>query len=83
MLGRRCVGTYEVFFNDVAVSEDRLIGGENKGWDCLMSGLQIERAVSAAGSCGAAQAIVDLAASYAQEREQYGRPIGSFQPSRT
>ncbi len=79
MLGRRCVGTYEVFFRDVEVSEDRLIGGENKGWDCLMAGLQIERAVSAAGSCGAAQAIVDLAARYAREREQFGRAIGSFQ----
>jgi len=79
MLGRRCVGTYEVFFRDVAVSENRLIGGLNKGWDCLMAGLQIERAVSAAGSCGAAQAIVDLAASYARERVQFGRPIGEFQ----
>lgn len=79
MLGRRCVGTYEVFFRDVEVGQDRLIGGQDKGWDCLMAGLQIERAVSAAGSCGAAQAIVDLAASYAREREQFGRPIGSFQ----
>ena len=50
MLGRRCVGTYEVFFRDVEVPHDRLVGGENKGWDCLMSGLQYERAVSAAGS---------------------------------
>jgi alkylation response protein AidB-like acyl-CoA dehydrogenase len=79
MLGRKCVGTYEVFFRDVAAAEDRLIGGLNKGWDCLMAGLQIERAVSAAGSCGAAQAIVDLAASYARERVQFGRPIGEFQ----
>jgi alkylation response protein AidB-like acyl-CoA dehydrogenase len=79
MLGRKCVGTYEVFFRDVAVAEDRLIGRLNKGWDCLMAGLQIERAVSAAGSCGAAQAIVDLAASYARERVQFGRPIGEFQ----
>ncbi len=79
MLGRRCVGTYEVFFHDVRVPRDRLVGLENGGWDCLMGGLQIERAVSAAGSCGAAQAIVDLAVSYAAERKQFGQAIGSFQ----
>ena len=79
MLGRRCVGTYEIFLHDVRVSQDRLIGGENHGWACLMSGLQLERAVSAASSCGGAQAIVDLASAYAKERIQFGRPIGSFQ----
>lgn len=79
MLGRRCTGTYEVFFSNVRVSADRLVGGEGGGWDCLMSGLQLERAVSAASSCGGAQAIVDLAARYAQERKQFGQPIGAFQ----
>ncbi len=79
MLGRRSVGTYEVFLTDVEVPADRVIGGENKGWDCLMGGLQIERAVSSAGNCGGAQAVVDLAAKYAQERVQFGQPIGSFQ----
>jgi alkylation response protein AidB-like acyl-CoA dehydrogenase len=79
MLGRRCTGTYEIFFNDVRVPADRLIGGENRGWDCLMSGLQVERVCSAAGNCGAAQAVVDLALAYAKERKQFGRPIGSFQ----
>ena len=79
MLGRRCVGTYEIFFDDVRVPADRLVGGENQGWDCLLSGLQVERVCSAAGNCGAAQAVVDLALAYAKERTQFGRPIGSFQ----
>ena len=79
MLGRRTVGTYEVFLRDVPVAADRVIGGEGGGWDCLMGGLQYERAVSAAGNCGGTQAIVDLAAKYAGERVQFGQPIGAFQ----
>ncbi len=79
MLGRRCVGTYEILFEDARVPADRLVGGENKGWDCVLSGLQIERVCSAAGNCGAAQAVVDMALQYAKERKQFGRPIGTFQ----
>ena len=79
MLGLRCVGTYELFFDDVRVPADRLIGGENKGWECVLSGLQIERLASSAGYCGGAQAVVDLALQYAKERKQFGRPIGEFQ----
>jgi isovaleryl-CoA dehydrogenase len=79
MLGRRCVGTYEIFLTDVRVPGDRIVGGENKGWDVVLAGLQIERVTAAAGSCGAAQAIVDLAISYAKERKQFGKPIGTFQ----
>ena len=79
MLGRRCVGTYELIFNDVRVPADRLIGGENKGWDCVLSGLQVERVCSAAGNCGAAQDAIDLALRYAKDRRQFGRPIGTNQ----
>jgi alkylation response protein AidB-like acyl-CoA dehydrogenase len=79
MLGRRCVGTYEVFFNDVQVLADRLVGGENKGWDVVLSGLQVERVTAAATACGGAQAVVDLALQYAKDRKQFGRPIGTFQ----
>jgi alkylation response protein AidB-like acyl-CoA dehydrogenase len=79
MLGRRCTGTYEVFFNDVRVPADRIVGGEGKGWDCVLSGLQMERVCSAAGSCGGAQAAFELALNYAKERVQFGRPIGTNQ----
>jgi alkylation response protein AidB-like acyl-CoA dehydrogenase len=79
MLGRRCTGTYELNFSDVEVDADRLIGGENKGWDCVLSGLQVERITSAAGNCGAARAVVDMAIQYAKERKQFGRPIGANQ----
>jgi alkylation response protein AidB-like acyl-CoA dehydrogenase len=79
MLGRRATGTYEVFFHDVRVPADRVVGGENSGWSVILSGLQAERIVSAAGSCGGAQASVDLALAYAKERVQFGRPIGTNQ----
>ena len=79
MLGRRCTGTYEIFFNNVRVPAERLVGGENRGWDCVLSGLQVERITSAAGNFGAAQACLDLAVEYAKERKQFGRPIGANQ----
>jgi len=79
MLGRRATGTYELTFDKVRVPPDRLVGGENKGWDCVMSGLQVERATSSAGNVGAAQGVIDLALQYAKDRKQFGRPIGANQ----
>jgi len=79
MLGRRCTGTYEIFFDDVRVTAERLVGGENRGWDCILAGLQVERITSAAGNVGAAQGCLDLAVEYAKERRQFGRAIGANQ----
>jgi len=79
MLGRRSVGTYELNFNDARIPPDRLIGGENKGWECILSGLQAERVVAAACDCGSARGVLDLAVGYAKDRRQFGRAIGSFQ----
>jgi alkylation response protein AidB-like acyl-CoA dehydrogenase len=79
MLGRRCTGTYEIFFTDARVPEERLLGGENKGWDVVLAGLQVERISSTAGYIGGMQAILDLAVDYAKERKQFGRPIGTHQ----
>lgn len=79
MLGRRMTGTYEVRFDQVMVPPERIVGGINGGWDCILAGLQVERITSAAGNCGAARAVVDLSAQYARERKQFGRPIGANQ----
>jgi alkylation response protein AidB-like acyl-CoA dehydrogenase len=79
MLGRRCTGTYEIFFTDVRVPAERLIGGENNGWQVVLAGLQVERITSTSGYIGGMQAILDLALDYAKERKQFGRPIGTNQ----
>jgi alkylation response protein AidB-like acyl-CoA dehydrogenase len=79
MLGRRSVGTYEVTFHDVRVPADRLVGGENNGWQCVLSGLQVERVVAAATDCGSARGAVEMAVAYVKERKQFGQPIGTFQ----
>jgi alkylation response protein AidB-like acyl-CoA dehydrogenase len=79
MLGRRSVGTCELTFNDVRVPANHLVGGENQGWNCILSGLQSERVFAAACDCGSARGVFELALNYASERKQFGRAIGTFQ----
>lgn len=79
MLGRRGAGSYEVFLSDVRVHKSRILGELNRGWDYLLAGLQGERVLTSAAYAGASQSVVDLAASHARERRQFGKSIAEFQ----
>src|SRR4029079_89215 len=61
------------------VGVDRLLGAEGQGWVQLMSGLNVERLILAGLMLGTAQRAFDDLLAYVREREQFGRPIGSFQ----
>jgi len=78
-LGMRGSGTSELVFNDCKVPAKNLIGKENKGVYVLMSGLDLERLVLAAGPLGLMQAACDVAFEYAHVRKQFGQAIGTFQ----
>ena len=65
-----------------SVPAENLLGPLNKGVNVLMSGLDYERAVLAAGPLGIMQACLDLVVPYVHDRKQFGQPIGSFQIGR-
>jgi isovaleryl-CoA dehydrogenase len=78
-MGMRGSDTGELVFEDCEVPEDNVMGPENGGVGVLMSGLDYERAVLAAGPLGIMQACLDVVLPYVRERKQFGQPIGSFQ----
>jgi isovaleryl-CoA dehydrogenase len=78
-MGMRGSDTAELVFQDCEVPAENLIGELNGGIRILMSGLDYERAVLAAGPLGLMQACLDVVLPYVRERKQFGRPIGSFQ----
>ncbi len=78
-LGMRGSNTGELVFEDCEVPEDNVLGGEGRGVNVLMSGLDYERAVLAAGPLGIMQACLDVAVPYTHERRQFGQAIGEFQ----
>lgn len=73
------VPTYEVFIQNVRVPRKNLVGELNRGWPQLMANFEIERLALSAASVGAAEGAYEEAAAYANQRIQFGQPIGAFQ----
>ena len=78
-LGMRGSNTCELVFQDCAVPAENILGGEGKGVRVLMSGLDYERTVLAAGPIGIMQAAMDVVMPYIHERKQFNQSIGEFQ----
>ena len=78
-LGMRGSNTGELVFEDCEVPEENVLGGVGRGVNVLMSGLDYERAVLAAGPLGIMQSCMDVVLPYIHERKQFGQAIGEFQ----
>ncbi|MGH8687958.1 MAG: isovaleryl-CoA dehydrogenase [Burkholderiales bacterium] len=78
-LGMRGSNTCELVFRDCEVPAASVLGDEGKGVKVLMTGLDYERAVLAAGPLGIMAACLDVVLPYVHERKQFGQPIGEFQ----
>ncbi|MBB4312887.1 isovaleryl-CoA dehydrogenase [Roseospira marina] len=78
-LGMRGSNTCELVFQDCEVPEENVLGEVDRGVRVLMSGLDYERAVLAAGPLGIMDACMDVVLPYVHERKQFGQPIGEFQ----
>jgi len=78
-LGRHAVDTNLLFIDNLRVAASDLIGGEGRGFHCLLDGLNPERILVAAEAIGIGRAALDKAVRYAKERIVFGRPIGQNQ----
>jgi isovaleryl-CoA dehydrogenase len=78
-LGMRGSDTCELVFNDCEVPAENVLGNVGGGVNILMSGLDYERVVLAAGPLGIMQACLDVCVPYVRERKQFGKPIGEFE----
>jgi len=78
-LGMRGSNTCELVFKDCLVPFENILAEEGKGVNVLMSGLDYERVTLAAGPIGIMAAAMDVVVPYIHEREQFGKPIGTFQ----
>src|SRR5205823_156744 len=78
-LGVWAGSTGELFFENVAVPAENLVGEEGQGFEIAMYGLDQGRFTVAAGACGVTRACLERSVEYARERETFGQPIGKYQ----
>jgi alkylation response protein AidB-like acyl-CoA dehydrogenase len=78
-LGRRMLAPNTVFFDEVTVTGDDVLGAVNGGWGVIQSGLLVERLYVSAAYVGSAQALLDAALRHASVRTQFGQPLADFQ----
>jgi long-chain-acyl-CoA dehydrogenase len=81
-IGLHAQDTAELFFRDVKVPSDHLLGEEDQGFIYLMEGLPRERMTMAIGGIASAETALEETIEYCKQRTAFGRPIGSFQNSR-
>jgi alkylation response protein AidB-like acyl-CoA dehydrogenase len=81
-VGLHAQDTAELFFDDVVVPKENLLGPEGSGFVSLMTNLPQERLSIAMMAAAACEAVLEMCLAYAKEREAFGRPIGSFQHNR-
>ena len=81
-LGMKAQDTSELFFDNVQVPAENLLGGEGKGFICLMEQLPWERLQIAIGAVASAQAAIDWTVQYVKDRKVFGQPVASYQNTR-
>lgn len=78
-IGQKAQDTAELFFHDVRVPKENLLGEENRAFTHLMDNLAQERLAIAVGAAAAAEEILDVTTRYVKEREAFGRPLATLQ----
>jgi acyl-CoA dehydrogenase len=81
-VGMKAQDTSELFFGNVRVTPDHILGGEGKGFICLMQELPWERLQIAIGAVASAQAAIDMTTQYVKDRKVFGQPVAAFQNTR-
>jgi acyl-CoA dehydrogenase len=81
-LGMKAQDTSELFFDNVRVPPENLLGTEGRGFICLMEQLPWERLQIAIGAVSAAQAAIDWTVTYVKDRKVFGQTVGAFQNTR-